>query len=31
MFTTLGLVVYGTSNVPRIGGNREIPAYFFCV
>ena len=24
-------VVYGTSNVPRIGGNREIPAYFFCL
>ncbi len=24
-----GLVVYGTSNVPRIGGSRETPAYFF--
>ena len=23
-----GLVVYGVSNTPRIGGNREIPAYF---
>ena len=26
-----GLVVYGTSNVPRIGGSRETPAYFFFV
>ena len=24
-----GLVVYGTSNVPRVGGSRETPAYFF--
>ena len=26
-----GLVVYGASNAPKVGGNREIPAYFLSI